>query len=417
MPGGLMTKTAETAHDAPLATPLSAVGKTRSGAVRLDAIDLLRGLVICLMVLDHVRDFFMLAGVGGPGGAGDPLDLATTNPALFATRWITHFCAPTFVLLAGVSAYLQSANGKTAGSLSRFLLTRGLWLIVLELTVIGFGWQFTPGLVFLQVIWAIGWSMVLLSALTRLPAKAILAIGVVIIAGHNLLDGVQPEAFGAAAPVWNFLHVSNVVPIGGLTILFAYPVLPWFGVICLGYGLGPVFLLETSRRRRVLMMLGLSMAALFVVLRAFQIYGDPQPWEGHPELWKTVGDFIDVAKYPPSLLYVLITVGLALAFVPVLERLRGPAASFLLAFGRAPLFAYVLHLYVAHLLAMAVGAAMGFPLASFLNPLFNGPPQGWGFSLAGTYGIWLLILAVLYPPTRWFAEVKARRRDWWLGYL
>ena len=411
MPGGLMAATAETAHHAPLATPSSAVGKTRSGVVRLDGIDLLRGLVICLMVLDHVRDFFM------PAGGGDPLDLATTDPALFATRWITHFCAPTFVLLAGVSAYLQSANGKTPASLSRFLLTRGLWLIILELTVIGFGWQFTSTLVFLQVIWAIGWSMVLLSALTRLPAKAVLVIGSVVIAGHNLLDGVQPAAFGSAAPVWNFLHVTDLVPVGGVKVLFAYPVLPWFGVICLGYGLGPVFLLDTARRRGVLTVLGLSMVAAFIALRMLQIYGDPQPWQSHPELWKTIGDFIDVAKYPPSLLYVLITLGLALAFLPVLERLRGPAASFLLAFGRAPLFAYVLHLYLAHLLAMAVGVAMGLPTAGFLNPLFAGPPQGWGFSLAATYGFWLLILTILYPPTRWFAGVKARRRDWWLGYL
>lgn len=410
-----MTSAAEQAHDAPLAS-LTAGGVTRTGAARLDGIDMLRGLVICLMVLDHVRDFFMLVPFG-PGGPGDPLDLDTSNPALFTTRWITNFCAPVFVLLAGVGAWLQSAHGKPPGDLSRFLLTRGLWLIVLELTVIGFGWQFTPVLVFLQVIWAIGWSMVLLALLTWLPARAILALGVVIVAGHNLLDPIQPAAFGEAAPLWNAIHVTNVAPVAGIPVLFAYPILPWFGIMLLGYGLGQVFTLKTAQRRRILPILGLSMIAVFVVLRALQVYGDSKPWEPHPEAWKTIGDFIDVQKYPPSLQFALITIGPALAFLPVLERLRGPVATFLLAFGRAPLFAYVLHIWLAHLLAMAVGVAMGFPIQGFFNPLFMGPPEGWGFSLLQTYGFWALILAILYLPTRWFAGVKARRRDWWLGYL
>ena len=403
------TTTAQT-HDAPLAGPAS-VGLTRSGAVRLDGIDLLRGLVICLMVLDHVRDFFMRTG--GP----DPLDLDASNPALFATRWVTNFCAPVFVLLAGVSAYLQAANGKAPGDLSRFLLTRGAWLVFLELTVIGFGWQFTPVLVFLQVIWAIGWSMILLSFLTRLPRTAILALGVVIVAAHNLLDPIQPAAFGAAAPVWNLLHVTNVAPVAGVPVLFAYPILPWFGIMLLGYGLGQIFTLPTERRRRMLTFVGLGMIVAFAALRALQLYGDSKPWETHPELWKTLGDVIDVQKYPPSLQFVLITIGPAFVFLPWLERLKGPVAAFLLAFGRAPLFAYVLHIWLAHLLAMAVGVAMGMPASGFLSPLFAGTPEGWGFGLPAVYGFWLLILAILYPPARWFAGVKARRRDWWLGYL
>lgn len=400
-------------------TPRPAVaagGMTRTGAARLDGIDMLRGLVICLMVLDHVRDFFMRVPLG-PGGPDDPLNLDTTNPALFATRWITNLCAPTFVLLAGVGACLQAANGKPPKALSRFLLTRGLWLIFLELTVVGFGWQFTPVLVFLQVIWAIGWSMVLLSLLTWMPARALLAFGVAIVAGHNLLDPIQPTAFGDAAPLWNAIHVTDVAPVAGIPVLFAYPILPWFGIMLLGYGMGSVFTLATADRRRMLTILGLSMIAAFTALRALQIYGDSKPWEPHPELWKTIGDFIDVQKYPPSLQYVLITLGIALVLLPLLERLKGPVADFLLAFGRAPLFAYVLHLWLAHLLAMAVGVAMGLPVEGFYNPLFMGPPEGWGFNLVGTYGFWLLILAVLYPPTRWFAGVKARRRDWWLGYL
>ncbi|WP_428151871.1 DUF1624 domain-containing protein [Brevundimonas sp.] len=396
--------------------PTTAAGVTRTGVARLDGIDMLRGLMICLMVLDHVRDFFMLAPFG-PGGPGDPLDLDTTNPALFATRWITNFCAPVFVLLAGLGAYLQTANGKSPKDLSQFLLTRGLWLIFLELTVIGFGWQFTPVLVFLQVIWAIGWSMVLLSLLTWLPVRAILALGVVIVASHNLLDPIQPAMFGEVGPLWNALHVTNVAPVAGVPVLFAYPILPWFGIMLLGYGIGQMFTLETDRRRRMLTVLGLSMIAVFVLLRSLQVYGDSKPWEPHPELWKTIGDFIDVQKYPPSLQFVLITIGPALAFLPVLERLRGPVATFLLAFGRAPLFAYVLHIWLAHLLAMAVGVVMGLPASGFFNPLFTGPPEGWGFNMVQTYGFWALILAILYLPTQWFAGVKARRRDWWLGYL
>lgn len=405
-----MTAQTAQAHDAPLASPATAGGLTRSGALRLDAIDMLRGLVICLMVLDHVRDFFH-------AGSFDPLDLSQTSPALFATRWITHFCAPTFVFLSGVSAYLQHANGKPTPSLSRFLLTRGLWLIFLELTLINIGWQFVPALVFLQVIWAIGVSMVVLSALVWLPHRAVLALGVLIVAGHNLLDGITPESLGAAAPLWNLLHVTGVALVAGIPVLFAYPVLPWMGIMLLGYGLGGVFTKEQPARNRSLLLIGGGMFALFVLLRFLAVYGDPNAWQGHPELWKTVGDFIDVLKYPPSFLYVLVTIGLALMFIPLLEKLRGPPASVLLAFGRTPLFTYVLHIYIAHLLALATGVALGFPAQSLLNPFFVGAPDGWGFNLAITYGVWLLVLAILYPLAKWFEGVKRRRRDWWLGYL
>lgn len=406
-----MTSFADPLVSAPPSLAGLSEGRTRSGAVRMDGIDILRGLIICLMALDHVRDFVH------PSGQFDPLNLDLTNPALFATRWITHFCAPTFVLLAGVSAWLQGRNGKSPAALSRFLLTRGVWLIVLELTVVGFGWQFTPVLVFLQVIWAIGWSMVLLSLLTRLPSRLVLLVGVVIIAGHNLLDPIAPQSFGAWAPLWNAIHVSGLAPVLGVPVLFAYPVLPWFGVMCLGFGLGPIFVEPVERRRLILIIVGASMIVGFVLLRMVRIYGDPLPWAVHPEVWKTVGDFVDVQKYPPSLLYVLMTLGPALVALPLLERLKGPVARIFLAFGRAPLFAYVLHIYVAHLLTMAIGVALGYPASAFLNSLFQGPPDGWGLSLAATYGVWILVLIILYPPVRWFAGVKARRRDWWLGYL
>ncbi|CAN5228434.1 DUF1624 domain-containing protein [soil metagenome] len=401
-------------HDAPLASPIAGNGVTRSGAQRLDAIDMLRGLVICIMVLDHVRDYWHHSG------QTDPLDLATTNPWLFLTRLITHFCAPTFVFLAGVSAYLQYERGKTGWDLSRFLLTRGLWLILLELTVVNVAWQFWGySIVFLQVIWAIGVSMVVLAGACRLPVKVVLALGVAIIVGHNALDGITPETFGPFAPVWMFLHQAGATPVGGIPVLFAYPVLPWIGVMMFGFGFGRVFSLPEARRRRVLTVVGLSMIAAFLILRGLQIYGDPGTWQVQDALWKTVGDFVDVQKYPPSLDYVLMTLGPVFVLIPWLERVRGPVAAFLLPFGRAPLFAYVPHIYIAHALALVCAVAMGFPMSALVNPFFapNDATRAWGLPLLGVYGVWLLVLALLYLPVRWFAGVKARRRDWWLGYL
>lgn len=401
----------EKAHDAPLASPAVAGGLTRSGASRFDAIDILRGVVICLMVLDHVRDYFHASG------QFDPMLLDRTNPALLATRWITHFCAPTFVFLAGVSAFLQRANGKTTADLSRFLVTRGLWLILLELTVVGIAWQFVPALAFLQVIWAIGWGMVAMAALVWLPVRAVLAVGVAIIVGHNLLDPIPAEALGAGAPLWNFLHEAAFTKVGALPVLFGYPVLPWIGVMAFGYGVGRVFTLPEAQRRRTLLVLGLSMTAAFLALRGVQVYGDPRPWAVQDALWKTIGDFVNVQKYPPSLDYVLMTLGPVLALIPALERLKGPVAAFFLPFGRAPLFVYVLHIYLAHGAAWLISVLMGYPPTALINPFFTGIPDGWGFSLLATYGVWALMLAILYPLARWFADVKRRRRDWWLGYL
>ena len=412
-----MSHAVDEVHEAPGATPEKASpgpvgGLTRSGAVRLDALDILRGIVICLMVLDHVRDYFHASG------QFDPMDVAQTHPLLYLTRFITHFCAPTFVLLAGVSAFLQKANGKTTAELSRFLVTRGVWLIVLELTVINVGWQFVPTLAFLQVIWAIGWSMLALAALVWMPWRAVLAIGVAIIAGHNLLDGITAQSLGGWGIVWTFLHEQGLAPVAGVPVLFAYPVLPWIGVMAFGYGLGTVFTLPDARRRRTLVVLGLSMIAAFLLLRGLQVYGDPRPWAVQDAPWKTVGDFLNVLKYPPSLDYALMTLGPVLALIPALERLKGPVAAFFLPFGRVPLFVYVPHIYIAHGLAILLGVVLGFPAAGLINPFFGGgPPAGWGLNLLGVYAVWALVLAILYPLARWFSGVKRRRRDWWLGYI
>lgn len=381
---------------------------------RLDVIDLLRGIIIVIMALDHVRDFFH------SGHGHDPLDLDVTHPALFFTRWVTHFCAPTFVFLAGVSAWLQAARGKTGWPLSRFLLTRGLWLLVLEGTVVAIGWEFWHPLVLvLQVIWAIGLSMMVLGLLCWLPVNAVLAIGILILVGHNLLDPITRAQLGSLGNVWRAVHEGGALSGAPVRTVIAYPVLPWIGILCFGYGFGRVFLLETAARQRTLHRVGWGMIAAFLALRGLDWYGDPGHWHAHDVAWKTAGDFLDVKKYPPSLQYVLMTLGPVLALLPWLERARGPVADFFLAFGRAPLFAYVLHIYLAHGLSLLLGVAEGHPVATYVNPLFEHVPdaENWGLALPGTYAAWAVVVALLYLPTRWFAGIKARRKDWWLSYL
>lgn len=402
-------------------TPLLVAG------ARISEIDLMRGFVIVLMALDHVRDYFL----GGPGMGGNLLDPTTTTPALYLTRWITHLCAPTFVFLAGVSAYLQFAKGKMTPKLSLFLLTRGLWLIFLEVTVLSFGWSFGfPYAFFLQVIWAIGVCMLVLAALVWLPRMAVLAIGVAIIAGHNLLDPLSAEQLGL---FWTVLHDGGPIIIGETPIgLLAYPVLPWIGIIAFGYGLGGVFTEAPETRNRTIFLLGLAMLALFFVLRWSMIYGDPAFATGPEGVWRDWRDqssfgaaimvFFDAQKYPPSLQYTLVTLGIMFVLWPVFTRLRGPVASVLGTFGAAPLFFYVLHIYLIHVLAIAANAATGRNVEGLFDYMINvflAPEkfEGLGFSLPWVYLAWIVVLAVLYPACRYWQGLKARRRDWWLSYL
>jgi uncharacterized membrane protein len=392
--------------------PLAEPSVTRTGAPRLDAIDLLRGLVIVLMVLDHTRDFFHVQAL-----AFDPTDLTRSDPALFLTRWVTHLCAPTFVFLAGASVWLQRAN-KSPAALSRFLLTRGLWLIALELTVVSFGFNFAAPFVFLQVIWAIGVGMVALALLVWAPPAAVLALGCIIVAGHQLLAPIDAPALGGAAPLWRVAMEPGLA--GFAPGLAVYPAVPWFGVLCLGYGLGSVFAKPPAARRRLTLLLGLGALALFALLRALNGYGDPRPWDGQDDGLLTALSFLNVSKYPPSLLYVLVTLGASMLLMLALERLRGPLAALLLAFGRTPLFTYLLHVYLLHGLAMATGAAMGVEPSAFSGFLAD-PSRliaaGWGVGLPVVYVIWFAVCLALYPASRWYAGVKRRRRDWWLGYL
>lgn len=392
------------------ATAAPPLARTRLAvAARDHAIDWLRGLVMVLMVLDHARDFWF-------GLREKPLDLATTTVPLFATRWVTHFCAPTFVLLAGVSAYLYGRKHGSAAR-TRFLVTRGLLLVVLELTVIRMLWIPDPFYHFtlLQVIWVLGWSMVVLAVLSRAPRAVVVAFGAVMVLGHNALDSVKAESFGAWAPLWNLLHERGTLTLApGRVVAVSYPLVPWVGVMALGYALGPLFEMESSRRRAWLVRLGVGAVAAFVLLRALDVYGDPKPWSMQSTPLFTALSFINCEKYPPSLAFLLMTLGpalLLLASVP--ERLR--ASRFLLVFGQVPLLFYALHLLLLRYSAVPV-AWMRHGASAF-----RAPPSGTAGSpelpLVYAFVAWVLTLMVLYPLCRRYARLKAAKKSRWLSYL
>ena len=379
---------------------------------RLPGIDRMRGLVIILMALDHVRDFFNADALHF-----EPTDLTRTNPALFLTRFVTHFCAPTFILLAGVSAYLHGAKLGDRRALARFLLARGVGLILLDIILVSPVWGLELGVIELATLWAIGFSLIVLAGLVFLPPGGVLAVGALILLGHNALDQVHAAEFGALAPLWIMLHEPGALPFG-LRGEVAYPVLPWLGIMAAGFGLGPVFLEANAQRKRKLTMLGLAALVLFLLLRGTNLYGDPRPWSAQGDGVMTALSLLNVTKYPPSLLYALVTLGPVFLLLPATERLGGIAGEVLETFGRVPLFIYVLHLYVAHAVAVVLWLAEGLEfhqLRSF--EVRAAPPEGLGLSLAGTYAAWILIMAALYPACRWYAGIKQRRRDWWLSYV
>lgn len=390
-------------------------------AYRMSSLDILRGLVIVVMALDHVRDFVMSAAVQDP--TADP----AASPLLFATRWITHFCAPTFVFLAGTSAGLM-ASRRSPAELASFLLTRGLWLLVLEVLVISITWSFAPTgvaefggqtYIALQVIWVIGASMVILAGAQFLGRRTCLAIGAAIIVGHNLLDAVWPAASttGSTAAVWAVLHARQAYEVGQFRVFFSYPLLPWIGVMFVGYGAAGLFELPEQRRNELLVRIGLGLVIAFVLIRALNVYGDPQPWESDPSsIAASVMSFLATTKYPPSLLYVLMTLGPAAIACAFVDRLYGPIRNVLMTFGRAPLAFYIAHLYLIHAAAILLGIAQGFSAEQFLTH-YRFFPKGFGVGLLGVYLIWIAVVLILYPLCRWVAGVKARRQDWWLSYV
>jgi uncharacterized membrane protein len=371
------------------------------GSARIVSVDVLRGLVMALMALDHTRDFF------GSGGF-NPRDVA--EPALFLTRWITHICAPTFIFLAGLSAFLYGRT-RSAGELSRFLITRGIWLILIDFTLIKFGWRFEFDFYRLGagVIFAIGASMIVLAALVWLPRWAIATVALVMIAGHNLFDGLRAEQFGALSWAWHLLHERGQVPLGERANLYViYPLIPWAGVMAAGYALGPVMQRAPEARQRLLFMLGAAITLGFVLLRATNLYGDPAPWLPQETWLSTLLSFLNCEKYPPSLLYLMMTLGPALMLLAAFEHARGVFANVLGAFGQVPFFFYVVHIYLIHALAAVTGFAV-------TGALMSTPKIGLG--LPGVYLVWLGVLVLLYPLCRWFAGLKQRRSEWWLSYL
>ncbi len=388
---------------------------------RIPEIDLARGAVIVIMALDHVRDFFMA------GSLQDPMNDPHTGPLLFATRWITHFCAPVFVLLAGTSAGLM-AQRRAPRELGSFLLTRGLWLIAIEWFVISTAWSFAPlglaqlqgkVLVALQVIWAIGASMVVLAGAQFLGARACLVIGAAIVLGHNLLDGVWPVSHrGDVMPLWVALHAQMRTTVGPYVVIFAYPLLPWIGVMLLGFGVAGAFARPPAERKLWLRRAGIALTLAFIGLRALDVYGDPRGWSVHPgDPAATVMAFLNTTKYPPSLQFLLMTLGPAAWLTSYAEHLRGWVRDTLEMFGRVPFAFYVAHLYLIHALSLLLAVIQGVPVGQLMTAHAFYPKDIYGLPLGGVYAVWVLVIALLYPLCRWMAAVKARRRDWWLSYL
>ena len=383
---------------------------------RLASVDGLRGLVMIVMALDHVRDFFHRAAMS----SASPTDLAVTTPALFMTRWVTHFCAPVFMLTAGLGAYFywQNAN-RSKAELSWFLVSRGGWLIVLELTVMQLAYNFDVSAsypILLLVLWVLGACMIVLAGLIWLPIPMIATVSGAAIGLHHLWDGV---------PVWHLVHQVSVFEVAGRTVIAPYTLLPWFAVMALGFCLGPVFSKSSDDRRRWLIAIGAALTAGFVVVRGLNIYGDPSPWSAQPSPTFTVLSFLNTSKYPPSLAFLLMTLGPALLVLAWLDRRALSRVNPLIVFGRVPLFYFILHFFLTHAIAVITavfthgGAAWRFmfqPVPSMGGPQTAFPPN-FGYELGVTYVIWMLIVVALYPPCKWFARLKERRRAWWLAYM
>jgi uncharacterized membrane protein len=389
-----------------------ASASTAPGHLRLSAVDHLRGLVMVLMVLDHTREFFAVFTI-------DPTDLSKTNLLLFLTRWITHFCAPVFVFLAGTGAFLAHARGKSRRDLAVFLVTRGLWLMLLEITLVKLGWFFRLdySFVLLQVIWTIGAAMVALAGLIVLPIPVIAAIGLTIVLGHNLFDGSLKETLQSLGNASVLLRPGALQPRPGMTVHCAYPLIPWLGVMALGYAFGPILMLPHHRRRRLIFGMGALLTVAFFVLRPLNVYGDPVPWTSQSSWSLTVVSFLNCQKYPPSLLYLLMTLGPALMLLSWFDGGTGAIGRRLVEFGRVPLFFYLLQWPVVHLLAILNAMARGEPVGWFFKDAPFNPPPGYGYGLGMVYLMWAVAVLLLYFPCRWFAEVKRRRRDAWLSYL
>jgi len=390
---------------APLSTPAAAAPITSTA--RVASIDLIRGAVMILMAIDHVRVYSGLPA-GGP------------TAGIFFTRWVTHFVAPAFIFLAGTSAYFY---GRKHTDLSRFLLVRGIWLVLLELTVIRVAWTFNfdfANYLLAGVIWVIGWCMIIMAAMVHARPRTVGIIGVAIIVLHNAVMAPLMRALPLGES-WKVLYIGFFNgPVNGTPLIVLYSIIPWIGVMAAGYWFGTVLSLEPARRNRICVPLGLGATALFLLLRGFNIYGDPRPWSATPPM-PALLSFLNTTKYPASLLFLLMTLGPTIALIPLLDRARGRVAQWITTFGRVPFFYYVLHIPLIHALALVVSAIRLGAVSPWLftnHPMANPPaPEGYPWSLGLLYLVWAIAIVLLYFPNRWYAELKARRRDWWLKYL
>lgn len=391
---------------------------------RLLSIDALRGAVMILMALDHVRDFFHVGAM-----SFSPVDLARTTPLLFLTRWITHFCLPIFLFTSGTGAFLWCRqSNRTARQLSRFLWTRGIWLVLLELTVMQFAYNFRISSqfpVFLLILWIFGICMIFLAALIHLPVSWLFALSASIVVLHNCLDRISAAQFGSFGWLWRILHQPGVFTLSGKAILVTYTLLPWIAVMSLGFCFGQILYWEPPARQRIMRRIGFSLIAAFVVLRAINFYGDPAPWSHQKSILFTALSFLNVTKYPASLEFLLMTFGPAFLVLAYFDRHPPSIKNPLIVFGRVPLFYFILHFYLIHGLAVLLAWLRygGIAFSFMFNPLpsMGGPrqlfPPNFGYSLWVTYLLWILVVAFLYPLCKWFANVKSTRRSWWLSYL
>ncbi|WP_293308029.1 DUF1624 domain-containing protein [Pedobacter sp. UBA5917] len=383
---------------------------------RILSIDILRGAVMIIMALDHTRDFFHIGAM-----TGDPLNPDTTTGILFFTRWITHFCAPTFVFLSGLSAYL-SAQHKTPAQASSFLLKRGLWLIFIEIAVISLGLTFNLqyNFIILQVIWAIGCSMVFLAFACRISYKTVLIIGLILVFGHNIFNLFpEPKAGGMILKVF-FTASGTVVPLNSNHFIGVfYAILPWTGVMFVGYGIGAWFKknYDTKLRQQNLLIVGSLTLILFIALRLINVYGDPAPRKEYHDLFKNILSFFNVSKYPPSLEYIAMTVGTAMLILAVTEKLENRFTKITSVYGAVPFFYYVIHFYLLHTILIIAFFATGYTAKEIVQVPFLFRPASFGFSLPIVYLIWISVVASLYLPCRWFKKYKETHRQWWLSYV
>jgi len=386
---------------------------------RIDSIDVLRGIAMILMALDHSRDYIHLA-------TDDPLNLATTTPFLFFTRWVTHFCAPIFVFLSGTSIYLQSLR-KTKKELSAFVIKRGLWLIFAEVAINTLFWTFNPfyNFINIQVLWAIGISMVILGLLIRLPFKFILILGILIVFGHNLLDIPESAKDFKPGVLWTILHKGGgYFYAKNYFVLILYPFVPWTGLMLLGYCTGIFFspAYTEAARRKIFLRTGLGLLAFFILIRFINVYGNPEPWGTQKNWLFTILSFIDIHKYPPSLIYMCVTIGFAFLFLALIERIKNGFTDTVRVFGRTAFFYYLLHVFLIHAVAGVLFFTRGHNMHDAMNAMYQNPflfiVQGEGYGLPVVYAVWIGVLVILYPLCKWYDKYKTNHKEkWWLSYL